>query len=148
MQTFPNYIRQRLENNGYKIINQTATDVFVREQSSIAKPVWICYLEVEITPEEIRRCFDFDGHILFVVKESLIPQELVSRKETPQWLRVLHGLYMGRVYVWNDRHLFGLHFDYDTGDVSESGIIQPDELLLIETGTWLRGWAGAYRLAR
>lgn len=148
MQTFSDYICQRLETNGYTFprFSMDGKDVFIRHPDS--GEIWICYLEYEITPEQIRRCFDFPGYVLFVVKESLIPQEIDSRQKTPMWLRVLHGLYMGRVYVWNDRHLFGLHFDYISGDVSESGIIQPDELLLIETGAWLRGWSGSYRIAR
>jgi hypothetical protein len=147
MVSFTEYIRQRLENSGYKFIKKFANfDLFMCSPDD--KLVWICYLEVGIEPEQIRRLFDFDGHVLIVVNEKLIPQEIVSRTETPMWLRVLHGLYMGRVYVWNDRYLFGLHFDYDTGDISESGIIQPDDLLLVETGTWLRGWTGVYRLAR
>lgn len=145
---FIEYISNRLENNGYRIKQKSYGDVFISQQSSGSPKAWICYLTDALTPEEIRRCFDYDGHVLFVVKESLIPQEIASRTETSMWLRVLHGLYMGRIYVWNDRHLFGLHFDYDTGDVSESGIIQPDELLLVETGTWLRGWSGMYKLAR
>jgi hypothetical protein len=112
------------------------------------KRIAILYLNAAITPEQIRRIFAFDGHVLFIVNEKLIPSEIKSKQETPMWLRVLHGLYMGRVYVWNGRYLFGLHFDYDTGDVSESGIIQPNELILIETGTWLQGWPGKYKLAR
>jgi len=145
---FIDYISNRLQNNGYRIKQKSAGDLFLSEQAEGSSKVWVCYLTDELTPEEIRRCFDFDGHVLFVVKESLIPAEIKSRDETPIWLRVLHGLYMGRIYVWNDRHLFGLHFDYISGDVSESGVIQPDELLLVDTDTWLRGWTGVYKLAR
>lgn len=145
MPEFTDYIRQRLENNGYRCKRQSAHDVFMSVDD---KPIWICHLDAALEPEQIRRCFDYPGHVLFVVDEKLIPQEIKDRDSTPMWLRILHGLYMGRIYVWNGRHLFGLHFDYDTGDVSESSIIQPDELLLTETGTWLRGWTGIYRLAR
>jgi len=147
MKNFLEYVRQRLEVNEYKFSKQFANlDLFM--QSPDDKLIWICYLDKEIEPEQIRRMFDFTGHVLVVVNEKLIPNEITSREETPQWLRVLHGLWMGRIYVWNDRHLFGIHFDYDSGDISESGAIQPDELLLVETGTWLRGWTGTYRLAR
>lgn len=145
MPEFTDYIRQRLENYGYRCKQQSAYDVFMSVDN---KPIWICYLNAALEPEQIRRCFDYPGHVLFVVDEKLIPQEIKDRDSTPMWLRVIHGLYMGRIYVWNGRYLFGLHFDYDSGDVSESGIIQPDELLLTETGTWLRGWTGIYKLAR
>jgi hypothetical protein len=145
--SFPDYIRSNLQNNNYKCTMQTqAGDLFM--QTPDGESVWIAYLAQEWTVEQIRRCFEFKGHVLFVVDDKLIPQEITDRQSTPMWLRVLHGLYLGRIYVWNDRFLFGLHFDYDTGDISESGIIQPDELLLIETGTWLRGWTGEYKLAR
>lgn len=147
MANFLEHMRQRLEVNGYKFERKFA-DLDLIMRSPDDKLIWICYLEVGIEPEQIRRMFDFSGHVLIVVNEKLIPDEIVSREQTPMWLRAIHGLWMGRIYVWNDRHLFGLHFDYDTGDVSESGIIQPDELLLIETGTWLRGWPGTYKLAR
>lgn len=144
--SFPDYIRQNLERSGYKTISQTTSDVFM--QIPEGEKVWICYLEKAIEPEQIRRCFEFSGYVLFVVDDKLIPQDITDRQSTPMWLRVLHGLYMGRVYTWNGRFLYGLHFDYDTGDISESGIIQPDELLLVETGTWLRGWTDQYKLAR
>lgn len=146
MQTFPDYIRQRLERNGYKTINNTPIDLFMRTPEGDS--IWVCYLDMAISPEDIRRAFEFKGHLLFVVDDKLIPQTITDRQSTPMWLRVLHGLYMGRIYTWNGRFLYGLHFDYDTGDISESGMIQPDELLLIETGTWLRGWTDQYKLAR
>lgn len=148
MTDFLDTIRRALENNGYETIKQVGNDLFMRPFPGDDKPIWICYLDQEITSEQIRRCFDFPGYLLFVVNEKLIPDAIVSRQDTPMWLRVLHGLYMGRIYTWNGRFLFGLHFDYDTGDVSESSAIDPSDLLLIETGTWLRGWPGTYRLAR
>jgi hypothetical protein len=82
------------------------------------------------------------------VQDSLIPTEITSRQDTPMWLRTLHGLYMGRVYAWNGRQLYGLHFDYDAGEINESGVIVPDELLLVEHDTWLRGWTDTYKLGR
>ena len=147
MSEFIPYIRQRLEASGYTCKRPASpNDLYVSTPEK--QEVWIAYLSYEVTPEQIRRCFDVPGYVLFVVDEKLMPAEIVDRDSTPMWLRVLHGLYMGRVYTWNGRHLYGLHFDYDTGDVSESAAIQPDELLLVETGTWLRGWPGTYRLAR
>lgn len=148
MVKFTDYIRQRLENNGYQFVKEFGEiDLFMRAPILTADTgmIWICHLTAEITPEQIRRMFDFQGHVLIVIDEKLIPDEIISRDQTPMWLRVIHGLYMGRIYVWNDRHLFGLHFDYSAGDISESGIIQPDELLLVETGTWLRGWTDVYK---
>lgn len=145
---FPDYIRQKLELNGYKCRDQRFNDVFMQTPNG-ETITWICYLDAPIQPEQIRRCFsDTAFHILFVVDDKLIPQDITDRQSTPMWLRVLHGLYMGRVYTWNGRFLYGLHFDYDEGEISESGIINPDELLLVETGTWLRGWADQYKLAR
>lgn len=143
---FIHRVRYGLEQNGYGCITQMEADVFMQAPSG--EHVWVCYLDKEIKPEGIRRAFDFKGHVLFVVNDKLIPDQIESREATPMWLRILHGLYMGRVYTWNGRFLYGLHFDYDTGDISESGIIQPDSLLLVDTGTWLRGWAGTYKLAR
>lgn len=145
---FNYYLREKLTNSGYGQVlkHDTENDLFLASPQN--DRIWVCYLDKPIEPEMIRRYLEFPGHVLFVVDEKLIPDTIASRKETPMWLRVLHGLYMGRIYVWNGRHLFGLHFDYDSGDVSESGIIQPDELLLTETGTWLRGWTGQYKLAR
>lgn len=145
--SFPDYIRQNLERSGYKCDLQSAAgDVFMHTPDG--ERVWIAYLSQAWTTEQIRRAFEFKGHLLFVVDDKLIPQDITDRQSTPMWLRTLHGLYMGRVYTWNGRFLYGLHFDYDTGDISESGIINPDELLLVETGTWLRGWPGEYKLAR
>lgn len=144
------YLRQRLTNYGYNFAHITDTDAFFMErgETDISRKVWVSYLDKEISQENIRRALEFSGHVLFIVDEKLIPDAIDDRKSTPYWLRVLHGLYMGRIYVWNGRYLFALHFDWDTGDVSESGIIQPEGLLLVETGTWLKGWSGIYRLAR
>ncbi len=143
--TFIEFVTRKLIASGYTCQQETADDMFATTEG---KTAWICYLHVEITPEQIRRCFEFPGYVLFVVDEKLMPAEIKDRELTPMWLRVIHGLYMGRVYTWNGKHLYGLHFDYDSGDVSESSAIDPTDLLLVETGTWLRGWAGIYRLAR
>lgn len=143
---FTDYIAGRLSANGYSVKRETEYDLLVRTPEG--QPAWICNLAFEITPEQIRRCFDFPGHVLFVVNEKLIPDTITDRDTTPMWLRVLHGLYMGRIYTWNGRVLYAMHFDYDTGDVNESSPIVPDELLLVENKTWLRGWPGTYRLAR
>jgi hypothetical protein len=154
MPQFTDYISDTLVRQGYKLLGKSDGDVFLLEnehypgEKTERKSIWICYLEAEITPEQIRRMFEFKGHVLIVVNEKLIPENVASRQKTPMWLRVLHGLYMGRIYVWNGRSVFGLHIDYDTGDVSESAAIQPTALLLPETGTWLRGWTGVYKLAR
>lgn len=147
MSKFTDFMAQNLQRGGYTVIDKSDQDVFAWSPVD-GKPIWVCYLSAEISPEQIRRSFDFKGYILYVVDDTLIPQEITDRTSTPMWLRVLHGLYMGRVYTWNGRFLYGLHFDYDTGDISESGILSPDRLLLIETGTWLRGWTGQYRIAR
>lgn len=146
MPTFPDFIRQNLQRSGYRLISQSDGDVFIRTPSD--EPVWICYLDAALPPEIIRRAFEFTGHLLFVVDDKLIPQDITDRQSTPMWLRVLHGLYMGRIYTWNGRFLYGLHFDYDNGVINESGAIAPDELLLTEHETWLRGWPGTYKVAR
>lgn len=146
MPAFPIWLGQNLKRYGYKPLHETEQDIFI--QTPEDETVWVFYVDREITPEKIRRCFEFAGHVLFVVDDKLIPQDITDRQSTPMWLRVLHGLYMGRVYTWNGRFLYGLHFDYDAGVINESGAIQPDSLWLHEHGTWLRGWSGSYRTAR
>ena len=143
---FIDYLQGRLSANGYAFDAIQGKDLLLRTPEG--QPVWACYLDTAITPEQIRRSFEFQGHMLFVVNEKLIPDTITERESTPMWLRVLHGLYMGRIYVWNGRVLYAMHFNWDTGDVNESAPIAPDDLLLVETGTWLRGWPGTYRLAR
>lgn len=147
MPKFTDFIAQNLTRGGYTVIEKSDQDVFAWSPLD-GKPIWVCYVDAPLKPEQIRRSFDFKGHILYVVDDKLIPQEIIDRDSTPMWLRVIHGLYFGRVYTWNGRFLYGLHFDYDNGDINESGIISPDRLLLIEEGTWLRGWTGNYRTAR
>lgn len=146
MTAFIPYIRDRLVQNGYQITVEKGADLILRSPDD--DPVWVQYHDTEIPVDFIRKSFDFKGHVLFVLHEHLIPDAITDRESTPYWLRVLHGLYMGRIYVWNDRTLYAVHFDYDEGDILESSIIQPDGLLLVETGTWLRGWNDAYKLAR
>lgn len=146
MRTFPEFISNHLQNRNYRLIQQTPGDVFMRTPDD--ETVWICYLTEAITPDEIRKAFTFKGYVLFVVDDKIIPQDITDRQSTPMWLRVLHGLYMGRIYTWNGRFLYGLHFDYDNGVINESGAFMPDELLLTEEKTWLRGWTDAYRIAR
>lgn len=146
MPAFPIWLGQNLKRYGYKPLHETERDIFI--QTPEGENTWVFYVDKEITPEKIRRCFEYAGHVLFVVDDKLIPQDITDRESTPMWLRVLHGLYMGRVYTWNGRFLYGLHFDYDAGVINESGAIQPDALWLHEHGTWLRGWGGTYRTAR
>lgn len=148
MQKLTDYMRQRLTVAGWEIQQVNDIDLLARQDISPnqAVRVWVCYVANEITPEQIRRCFEFEGYILFVVNEKLIP-EITARDTTPMWLRVLHGLYLGRVYVWNGKGINGLHFDYEGGGIEESGYISIDDLTLEETGTWLKGWTGQYKLA-
>lgn len=147
MPQFTDFMAQHLTRGGYTVLDKSNQDVFAWSPLD-DKPIWVCYLDSPLEPEQIRRSFEFKGHILYVVDDKLIPQDIVDRDSTPMWLRVIHGLYFGRVYTWNGRFLYGLHFDYDAGVINESGIITPDRLLLIEEGTWLRGWTGNYRTAR
>lgn len=147
MPQFTDFMAQHLTRGGYTVLDKSDQDVFAWSPLD-GKPIWVCYLDSPLEPEQIRRSFEFKGHILYVVDDKLIPQDIVDRESTPMWLRVIHGLYFGRVYTWNGRFLYGLHFDYDNGVINESGIIIPDRLLLIEEGTWLRGWTGNYRTVR
>lgn len=150
MPTCIEYMSDRLKNHGYIVHHQTAHDLLVAEQSAYTaerQQTWVFHVDAPITPEDIRRCFDFKGHLLFIVDEKLIPDEITDRDSTPMWLRVLHGLYLGRVYVWNGRGVYGIHFNYETGDISESPFIPIEDLRCQETGTWLKGWPGTYNLA-
>lgn len=148
MQKLTDYMRQRLTIAGWEIQRVTDTDLNVRQWilGDKSVKVWVYYADKPLTPEEIRRCFEFDGHLLFVVDAKLIP-DITARETTPMWLRVLHGLYLGRVYTWNGKGINGLHFDYDQGEIEESGYISINDLQLEETGTWLKGWTGTYKLA-
>lgn len=147
MQKFTDFMAQNLTRGGYTVIDKSDQDVFAWSPVD-GKPIWVCYLTAEISPEQIRRSFDFKGYILYVVDDKLIPQDITDRTSTPMWLRVIHGLYMGRVYTWNGRFLYGLHFDYEAGVINESGILTPDRLLLLDSDTLLRGWNDTYRIAR
>lgn len=147
MPTFTDFMAQNLTRGGYTVIDKSDQDVFAWSPLE-GKPIWVCYLSAEISPEQIRQSFVFKGYILYVVDDKLIPQDITDRTSTPMWLRVLHGLYLGRIYTWNGRFLYGLHFDYEAGDISESGILSPDRLLLLDSDTLLRGWNDTYRIAR
>lgn len=151
MPTCIEYMREKLVNNQqeYVIKHQAKNDLFVQRIGFAHQyeTVWVYHAEVPIKPEDIRRCFDFKGHLLFIVDEALIPDTITDRESTPEWLRVLHGLYMGRVYVWGKRGVYGVHFNWDTGTIDESPYIPITDLRCQENATWVRGWPGNYRLA-
>lgn len=147
MQKLTDYMRQRLTVAGWEILTCNDIDLIARQDVSPNQSikVWVCYLAQPTTPEQIRRCFDFQGYLLFVVAEQLIP-DIKDRDTTPRWLQVLHDLYMGRVYVWNGKGVNGLHFDYYNGGIEESGYITVNDLQLEETQTWLKGWNDTYKM--
>lgn len=136
----------RLGLNGYEFKRITENDAFFTSPED--DKAWVSYVDKPLTKDNLKRAFEYAGHVLFIVDEKLIPDVIESREATPDWLRVLHGVYMGRIYVWNGRVVYSVHFDWATGDVQESAPIQIDSLMFMTVDTWLKIFPGMYRIAR
>lgn len=110
----------------------------------------VMYLRAPMTPEAIKITFDSHNQpVLFVVDVRAMPPYL-HVSELPQWVKVLHAIYYGRVYVFNDlqEHISACHFDWaaDTRRCSEA--IDITGILFTDTDCKLRDFPGLFHIAR
>lgn len=152
MDLFPAWIIPKFEQIGYE---QTAIEIrakFVEinfsQPSGIVK-FTVVYIHAEVDEQFIRNVFETRYEpILFVVSKHLImPLDFVINP--PLWFRVLHAIYYGRVYMWEDDNLCvrALHVEYakremQWQDVDVSGI------LFTDTDCKLRDFPGLFHIAR
>lgn len=110
----------------------------------------VMYLRAPMSPEAIKIVFDSHNlPVLFVVDVRAMPTyEHVS--ELPKWVRVLHAIYYGRIYVYNDlqEHITACHFDWDADTRRYSEAIDITGILFTDTDCKLRDFPGVFHIAR
>ena len=113
---------------------------------------YVAYVQMNTTEEYIRRVFDtIPAPVLFIVDEKVVRH--VTTGNAPLWLRALHAIYYGRVYVWTEGNskqgsMFATHFDWNSNRVMHSDEIEVDGILFDQTQSKLRDFPGTFKIAR
>lgn len=110
----------------------------------------VMYLRAPMTPEAIRITFDSHNQpVLFVVDYRAVAN-LNSVSELPQWIRILHAVYYGRVYIYNDldENIRAFHFDWNANIKQNSEPIDISGILFTDTDCKLRDFPGIFHIAR
>ena len=48
--------------------------------------------------------------MLWIITDNVISPDQTEEKRIPSWVRKLHKIYMGRVYMYSDNHIYTVHF--------------------------------------
>ncbi len=155
MAFFDSWFTGKMLENGYKQIyrDDLISRVWLTFQDgydSLSKDLFhVCYLRAEISPELIRMSFTahHDEHVLFVVDERVIAS---IKTDMPIWIRALHAIYYGRIYVYRDllENISALHYDWDKKWGTFSEPIDIDGILFTDTDCKLKDFPGIFHIAR
>lgn len=81
--------------------------------------------------------------IMFVVDSSLIDHLTINS----DWLRALHALYWGRIYVWDGAGVLALHNDKGSKVIDQSEHITFKNIKMERMDSWFKGFPGIYDIA-
>jgi hypothetical protein len=152
MSEFGEWFSERMENIGYKLkgFPQVSDELIWYEFNDLSgnTRVDVLLITKALKPEDIRGLFENeDEPVLFVVDMKLIPS-FIWENEKPEWIRILHAIYYGRVYVWNYGMIQALHFEWGTGKHNFSEAIDTSGILFDHTECKLKSFPGYFHIAR
>lgn len=155
MAFFDDWFTEKVIESGYKQIyrDDLTTHIWMTFQNGydeLSKDLFhVVYLRHYITPEFIRQSFaaHHDEHVLFVVDERVIAS---IKTDMPIWIRALHAIYYGRIYVYRDllENISALHYDWDKKWGTFSEPIDIDGILFTDTDCKLKDFPGIFHIAR
>jgi len=107
----------------------------------------VCYVFKPITPDEIRKLFDSHNEpVLFVVDfDCIFP---FGTTDAPLWIKALHAIYYGRIYVWIENGIVARHYDWANQETISSSPIDIEGILFTDTDCKLRDFPGVFHIAR
>lgn len=143
-----NFIYHFADNLPAKYTITSMDEIGMKLETTGGERVAVFYFTKPITLSLLRDVFMFEGNVLVVLDIALMPPDGTARSRMPDWLRALHALYYGRVYVWCGEHIHAAHFDFDDNIAILSDPIEGFNLLCAEVDCWFTDFSGHYRIAR
>ena len=83
------------------------------------------------------------GNILIIVDSSLVTDKSVQE----QWLKAVHALYYGRIYVWDTTGILPLHVNRQTGLIECGAEIQIGIIRCSMVDCLYKGFPGKFNIA-
>lgn len=88
-------------------------------------------------------------NMLWVITDNIIHPSRVDEKTTvPKWVRKLHQIYMGRVYMYSDWQLYAIHLEYVTKTIKIPRIGYVDKYGILNTISGGGEWGNEYNISR
>jgi len=104
----------------------------------------VFYIKQRVDTEFLRARFDTSFiPILFVVDSSLVNPKSINQ----EWLKALHSLYYGRIYVWDGKGILAAHVDKRTGNLMDNGYVEFKHVRFSKVEPWYRGFRGVFEIA-
>lgn len=105
----------------------------------------VVYVKQAITLDVMRGFFESQTNpILFIVDSDLVTDLTVNNA----WLRAIHALYYGRIYVWDGVGVSPVHHDKQFDTLSDGGYIDVSVLSFEKVDCWYPGFPGVFNIAR
>lgn len=106
----------------------------------------VVYVKRPIDLEDLRQLFESVGcNLLLIIDSDLVTDLTIDDK----WLRAIHALYFGRIYVWNGRSIKAFHHDRQTDKpIYSKNDVDVNEIKFEKVDCWYPGFPGVFNIAR
>jgi len=103
------------------------------------------YIKKPITLDDLRILFQNSPNtpLLIIVDSDLVSAMAMN----DNWLRAIHALYYGRVYMWSGAEITAAHWDRDNLDFTQSEPIQFKTLKFEMIDSWYKAFPGDFNVA-
>lgn len=143
---FQEWFIRKMNDIGYDTVNENNGEIsqWIDFSNGSGDGFEVHYLTHSISPEIIRIIFSHTQRpVLFVVDTNLVDFRTMKEK----WLRALHAIYYGRVYIWTGNRIDAAHFDFLT-DTIPCRTVDIDSILFTDTDCKLKDFPGIFHIAR
>ena len=153
---FTDWFKKHLDDTGYNqefITQSPEYDFLSLKDRDTGEMFYVMYLKRETTLERIRDVFSVSGvPVLYIVDSALMPpldpMYHYANIIVPLWLRAIHALYYGRIYIWNGDYIEAVHVTWSNGTVQSSGYIDITGVLFTHVDCKLYDFPGLFNIAR
>ncbi len=150
MATFPDWFADKMLALGYTrtYTHENIESIWMSFLSREDKEGFhLMYLRAPMSPEAIRQTFSSHNEpVLFIVEfDCIFP---FGTANAPLWVKALHAIYYGRIYVWGGNGIIARHYDWTNQETISSSPLELDGILFTDTDCKLRDFPGVFHIAR
>lgn len=139
---FSVWFMERMERIGYRGTYVAEADNL--DWVSFDGKFGMVYVKQPINLQSIRGFFDYHvNSVLFIVDSDLVTDISVDEP----WLRAIHALYYGRIYVWDGIGISAIHHDKLNDRFHRSGHIVISRIVFETVDCWYPGFPGLFKVA-